>query len=129
VAKLLFQITNKKYYAIAVTLYSSGVRLSECLNLQIKDIDSHKMFITVRNGKGKKDRITISSQLRSLFLANKKLCYSLLFQAVKRTIIAGVLHNERRFHGHAGFIAMLHTWDQPSPWFRVDVWMKQKLHG
>ncbi len=74
VAKLLLQITNKKYYAIAVTLYSSGLRLSECLDLQIKDIDSSKMCITVRNGKGKKDRISILSQkhlsvLRSYYVS------------------------------------------------------------
>ncbi len=62
VAKLFSVILNKKYYAIASTLYSSGLRLSECLSLQIKDIDSHKMCITVHNGKGKKDRISILSK-------------------------------------------------------------------
>lgn len=54
-------IENPKYYAIASTLYSSGLRLSECLNLKIKDIDSDNMVLTVRDGKGKKDRLTILS--------------------------------------------------------------------
>ena len=35
------------------------MRLSECLNLQVKDIDSINKVITVREGKGKKDRQTV----------------------------------------------------------------------
>ena len=35
------------------------MRLSECLDLQIKDLDSANMVITIRDGKGNKDRITI----------------------------------------------------------------------
>jgi len=52
-------LENPKYYAIASTLYGSGLRLSECLNLKLEDIDSGNMVITVKDGKGKKDRITI----------------------------------------------------------------------
>ena len=51
-------IDNPKYYAIASTLYGSGLRISECLNLQIADIDSSNMVIVVRDGKGKKDRVS-----------------------------------------------------------------------
>ncbi len=55
---------------------------------------------------------TIPSQLRSLFLANKKVCYTLLFKAVSETLLEGVASNDRYFQGKAGFIAMLHTWNQ-----------------
>lgn len=55
---------------------------------------------------------TIPSQLRSLFLANKKLCYNLLFKSASLSLLEGVMNNRRKFHGKAGFFAMLHTWDQ-----------------
>lgn len=40
-------------------IYGSGMRLSEGLNLRVKDIDFANKQITVRDGKGEKDRITI----------------------------------------------------------------------
>jgi integrase len=40
-------------------LYGSGLRLQECLNLRVKDIDFGLNTITVREGKGDKDRTTI----------------------------------------------------------------------
>lgn len=40
-------------------LYGSGLRLQECLNLRIKDIDFSLHTITVRQGKGDKDRTTL----------------------------------------------------------------------
>lgn len=55
---------------------------------------------------------TVPSQLRSLFLANKKLCYDLLFKSVNASLTEGIRDNDRKFHGKAGFFAMLHTWDQ-----------------
>lgn len=40
-------------------LYGSGLRLLECLHLRTKDIDFEHNEITVRNGKGQKDRMTL----------------------------------------------------------------------
>jgi len=55
---------------------------------------------------------TVPSQLRSVFLANKKICYNLLFKSASLSLMEGVLNNNRKFHGRAGFFSMLHTWDQ-----------------
>jgi len=43
---------------VARMLYGSGLRLMECLRLRIKDIDLEYKSITVRDGKGEKDRVT-----------------------------------------------------------------------
>ncbi len=42
-------------------LYGSGLRVTECLRLRIGDIDFESMSITVRDGKGRKDRQTLLS--------------------------------------------------------------------
>jgi integron integrase len=46
-------------WIMASLLYGSGLRLSECLRLRIKDIDFDRGEITVRDGKGMKDRLTV----------------------------------------------------------------------
>ena len=43
-------------------LYGSGLRLSELVLLRVKDIDFHNGTITVRSGKGDKDRVTLLPQ-------------------------------------------------------------------
>ena len=43
-------------------LYGSGLRLQECLNLRIKDLDFGLHTLTVRQGKGDKDRVTLLPQ-------------------------------------------------------------------
>jgi len=47
------------YLLMAKILYGAGLRLSECMSLRIKDIDFERGIITVRSGKGEKDRQTV----------------------------------------------------------------------
>lgn len=47
------------YHLMASLLYGSGLRLTECLNLRVKDLDFEYRQITVRDGKGQKDRVTM----------------------------------------------------------------------
>jgi site-specific recombinase XerD len=73
VKKVLAAATDLKEQVIVMTLYSGGLRLSELLHLQVKDIDSNKMQIRVRHGKGAKDRNVVLSRtllnaLRTYFL-------------------------------------------------------------
>lgn len=59
-----------------LTIYSGGLRISELINLKIKDIDSNRMQIRVSQSKGKKDRYTLLSTktlitLRQYFIEYK----------------------------------------------------------
>jgi integron integrase len=47
------------YHLMASLLYGSGLRLTECLNLRVKDLDFNYRQITVRDGKGQKDPVTM----------------------------------------------------------------------
>jgi site-specific recombinase XerD len=59
VISLLDTIKNVKHKAMLTTIYASGLRVSELLNLRIEDIDSDNGRIWIRSGKGKKDRMTL----------------------------------------------------------------------
>ena len=48
-----------KYWLIASLLYGSGLRLMEALRLRLKDLNLEQRLIVVRDGKGRKDRVTI----------------------------------------------------------------------
>jgi site-specific recombinase XerD len=60
----IFSVTrNVKHRAILMLVYSSGLRVSEAARLKVSDIDSKRMVIRIRRGKGKKDRYSILSHV------------------------------------------------------------------
>ncbi len=67
VKKLLENTENLKHKTILTMIYAGWLRLWECTNLRISDIDSSTMMIKVRQAKGRKDRyIPLSSKLLEL---------------------------------------------------------------
>lgn len=62
IKKLIGAAKNKRDQLIIKMLYSSGLRLGECINLKINDIEFEEGMLWVRKGKGKKDRVTIVSK-------------------------------------------------------------------
>jgi len=44
---------------MARLLYGSGLRLMECLCLQVKELDFDYRTVTIRGGRGEQDRVTI----------------------------------------------------------------------
>ena len=56
VQRLFAMVTNLKQKALLMVAYDAGLRLSEIINLRIEDLDSQRMVIRIRQGKGKKDR-------------------------------------------------------------------------
>ena len=60
----LFSVTkNLKHRAILMLIYSSGLRLMEAAHLKVTDIDSKRMLLRIKQGKGRKDRYTILSKV------------------------------------------------------------------
>jgi integron integrase len=58
IAKLFNQLSGI-YHLMAVIIYGGGLRLRECVNLRIKDVDLDSNLITVIGAKNDKDRKTI----------------------------------------------------------------------
>jgi site-specific recombinase XerD len=56
VRRLLDAVVNLKYRTILATIYATGMRSSEATHLRAGDIDSKRNLITVRQGKGLRDR-------------------------------------------------------------------------
>lgn len=61
VAQFFDALRSAKYRAILMTTYAAGLRISEVTRLKIEDLDSARMQILVRNGKGGKDRSVMFS--------------------------------------------------------------------
>ncbi len=76
----LFRRLDYPHSLIAKLLYGCGLRISECLNLRVKDIDFEEKVLTVRNGKGGKDRVLV---LPMKYLQELKSHYSRLEKLYK----------------------------------------------
>lgn len=91
-------IDSLKYKAIMATTYSAGLRVSELRRLQVTDIDTQRMLIHVREGKGKKDRYVMLSEqlvvlLRQYYKSRKKGGpYLFVGNNPQRPLSAGAIH-------------------------------------
>jgi site-specific recombinase XerD len=61
VAEFFQRVCTIRYRAALMTAYGAGLRVSEVVALRVGDIDSQRMLIRVRQGKGKKDRYAMLS--------------------------------------------------------------------
>jgi hypothetical protein len=60
--QLIFDRMRGTERLMAMLTYGAGLRLMECLRLRIKDIDLERGMVTVRGGKGDKDRCTLAPE-------------------------------------------------------------------
>jgi integrase/recombinase XerD len=69
-ARFFSAILSIKHRAILMTAYAAGLRISEVVGLRVDDIDSQRMVLRVRQGKGRKDRyVMLSTHLLALLRA------------------------------------------------------------
>ena len=70
VARLLGRVPGWKMRTLLTTVYAAGLRVSEAVGLQVGDIDSARMILHVREGKGRRDRhVMLSPQLLAILRA------------------------------------------------------------
>jgi len=62
VEKLFSKLENLKHKTMLFLAYSAGLRVSEVVNLSVKDIHSARMVINIKGAKGKKDRMVSLSE-------------------------------------------------------------------
>jgi integron integrase len=75
---------------IAQLLYGSGLRLTEGLSLRVKDVDFGRGLITVRSGKGDKDRVTmLPTSLEQALREQLKTC-RIVWERDRAAALAGV---------------------------------------
>lgn len=63
VRDILVVIPNFKHRTIIMFIYSTGTRVSECINIKLTDIDSKRKQVNIREGKGLKQRYVPLSSL------------------------------------------------------------------
>ncbi|PIP63946.1 hypothetical protein COW96_05290, partial [Candidatus Roizmanbacteria bacterium CG22_combo_CG10-13_8_21_14_all_33_16] len=59
IKSIIEAIRNPKHKLIISLAYGAGLRISEVVDLKVKDINLEELTIHLKNAKGKKDRITI----------------------------------------------------------------------
>lgn len=62
VLKIINAADNLKHKTMLCLAYAGGLRVSEVVNIKLKDIDSKRMVITIRQSKGRKDRQVMLSE-------------------------------------------------------------------
>ena len=109
VAALLSTPRNLKHRAMLATLYAAGLRVSELCALQLPDIESQRMVIRVRQGKGQRDRLVmLSPRLLQLLRHYWKHYQPPLWLFPGRTLTAPITHDSvRSMCRHAGELAQL----------------------
>ena len=80
--KTIIESTKNKKYKLMISLaYACGLRVSEVVNLKVKDLDIDELVINIRDGKGKKDRVSILSEklvssLKNLIVEKPSACFA-----------------------------------------------------
>lgn len=97
VVRFFQAVPGLKHRALLMTAYAAGLRISEVVALRVEDIDSRRMVIRVRQGKGRKDRYVMLSPrllevLRAYWKAARPTHWLFPGQVTGRPLTAGTVH-------------------------------------
>ncbi len=81
---------NGTAWLIASMLYGAGLRISECLQLRIKDMELSRRELLIRDAKGQKDRITVLPDALLPHLRDHLARVRVVFEADRRAERPGV---------------------------------------
>lgn len=59
IEKIINSIRNEKHRLMIALAYGAGLRVSEVINLKVRDIDLQELTIHIKDAKGRKERLTI----------------------------------------------------------------------
>ncbi len=97
----VFDKIDEKYGLMARIQYGGGLRLMELLRLRVKDVDENRGIVTVRCGKGDKDRTTVLPEALRVEVAEKKVELRELFERDRAEGLAGTWLPEALARKHA----------------------------
>jgi integron integrase len=89
VRRVLARLDGVKWLAASL-MYGGGLRVTECVRLRVKDVDFDYRQVTVRDGKGSKDRFTILPSVTGASLRQQLERVRVLFEADRRAGRPGV---------------------------------------
>ncbi len=115
VKRLISATTNPKHHTIISLLYGAGLRVSELVNLKMRDIDIARGLIHIVKGKGKKDRYTLFPvTLKSIFQKQSLLKQPSDFIFTREgTSKALTTHTIQKIVSHAAYKANIHKHVHP----------------
>jgi integrase/recombinase XerD len=102
-ARLIESAANLHHRTILMTLYATGMRRAEACRLQAQDIDSARMMIHIRQGKGGKDRdvplsSTLLAQLRTYWRSLPHQTTPWLFPSLQRRLAGQPITSKTVWH-------------------------------
>jgi integron integrase len=110
--KLILSHMTGAHLLMATMIYGSGMRLQECLSLRVKDVDFSRNCLTIRGGKGGKDRETVLPEKLCVELKRHLLHVRALHDLDRRNSVAGVSVPGALDRKYVGM-------DKEWPWFWV----------
>lgn len=125
VKQVLSRISGTEWL-VASMLYGSGMRLGECIQLRVKDLDLSRCEVIVRDAKGQKDRVTLLPESIIPHLRAHLEQVRLLFEEDRKAMKPGVslpFALRRKYLGAP--TAWAWQWIFPSPSFCIDAYSEE----